>query len=52
MLNAMCTPPLLHAQVIDTGAVLLEGACSTDRVHEALAATLPMVPGCQYFRCV
>lgn len=37
-------------QVIDTGAVLLESACSTDRVHEALATTLQLVPGCQYFR--
>ncbi|KAF6264631.1 hypothetical protein COO60DRAFT_1457519 [Scenedesmus sp. NREL 46B-D3] len=36
--------------VIDTGSVLLESACSVDRVHEALAATLPLVPGCQYYR--
>jgi hypothetical protein len=40
------------AQVIDTGSVLLESACSVDRVHEALAATLPLVPGCQYYRSV
>jgi hypothetical protein len=39
-------------QVIDTGSVLLESACSVDRVHEALAATLPLVPGCQYYRSV
>ncbi|WIA12968.1 hypothetical protein OEZ85_006582 [Tetradesmus obliquus] len=38
------------SSVIDTGSVLLESACSVDRVHEALAATLPLVPGCQYYR--
>lgn len=43
---------LCMLQVIDTGAVLLESACSTDRVHEALATTLQLVPGCQYFRWV
>lgn len=49
----LCSVALLclHAvQVIDTGSVLLESACSVDRVHEALAATLPLVPGCQYYR--
>jgi hypothetical protein len=43
-------PGVFAAQVIDTGSVLLESACSVDRVHEALAATLPLVPGCQYYR--
>lgn len=45
-----CDLLLLALQVIDTGAVLLESACGVDRVHEALAATMPMVPGCRYFR--
>lgn len=35
---------------LDTGSVLIESACSTDRVHEAVATMLAMVPGVKYFR--
>ncbi|KAL5715418.1 Phospholipase A I [Ranunculus cassubicifolius] len=35
---------------LDTGQVLIESACSTDRVEEALDALLPMLPEMQYFR--
>lgn len=52
LMSVLSSPHLCCcAQVIDTGAVLLESATSTDRVHEALATTLQLVPGCQYFRC-
>eukprot|EP00775_Hariotina_reticulata_P011345 gene11345-11494_t len=36
--------------VIDTGAVLLESACSVDRVHEALVTTMTLIPGAAYYR--
>ncbi|KAK9092096.1 hypothetical protein Syun_027007 [Stephania yunnanensis] len=35
---------------LDTGQVLIESACSVDRVEEALEALLPMLPEIQYFR--
>ncbi|WCJ20245.1 Phospholipase A I [Euphorbia peplus] len=35
---------------LDTGQVLIESACSVDRVEEALSALLPMLPEIQYFR--
>ncbi|KAK9839624.1 hypothetical protein WJX81_001442 [Elliptochloris bilobata] len=35
---------------LDTGSVLIESACSTDRIHSALATALPLVPGLAYFR--
>lgn len=35
---------------LDTGQVLIESACSTDRVEEALNTLLPMLPEIQYFR--
>ncbi|GLT29375.1 hypothetical protein SLA2020_042470 [Shorea laevis] len=35
---------------LDTGQVLIESACSVDRVEEALSTLLPMLPGIQYFR--
>ncbi|KAL2495360.1 Phospholipase A I [Forsythia ovata] len=35
---------------LDTGQVLIESACSVDRVEEALSALLPMLPSVQYFR--
>ncbi|XP_042422913.1 phospholipase A I-like isoform X1 [Zingiber officinale] len=35
---------------MDTGQVLIESACSVDRVEEALDALLPMIPEVQYFR--
>lgn len=35
---------------LDTGQVLIESACSVDRVEEALDALLPMIPEVQYFR--
>ncbi|KAL8461383.1 hypothetical protein ACS0TY_032744 [Phlomoides rotata] len=35
---------------LDTGQVLIESACSVDRVEEALSTLLPMVPDVQYFR--
>lgn len=34
----------------DTGQVLIESACSVDRVEEALSTLLPMLPEIQYFR--
>lgn len=34
----------------DTGQVLIESACSVDRVEEALSTLLPMLPDVQYFR--
>ncbi|KAI8470882.1 MAG: hypothetical protein J3K34DRAFT_520933 [Monoraphidium minutum] len=36
--------------MMDTGALLVEAACSTDRTHEALATTLPLVAGIKYYR--
>jgi hypothetical protein len=33
---------------LDTGNVLIESACSTERVHEAVATLLHMVPGVRY----
>ncbi|CAI9783903.1 unnamed protein product [Fraxinus pennsylvanica] len=35
---------------LDIGQVLIESACSVDRVEEALSALLPMLPSVQYFR--
>ncbi|GKV16049.1 hypothetical protein SLEP1_g26757 [Rubroshorea leprosula] len=35
---------------LDTGQVLIESACSVDRVEEAVSTLLPMLPGIQYFR--
>ncbi|KAH6831397.1 phospholipase A I-like protein [Perilla frutescens var. hirtella] len=35
---------------LDTGQVLIESACSVDRVEEALSTLLPMLPDVQYFR--
>ncbi|XP_078437469.1 phospholipase A I-like protein isoform X2 [Wolffia australiana] len=35
---------------LDTGQVLVESACSVDRVEEAVDALLPMIPGIHYFR--
>lgn len=34
----------------DTVPVLIESACSVDRVEEALSTLLPMLPDIQYFR--
>lgn len=35
---------------LDTGQVLIESACSVDRVEEAVSTLLPMLPEIQYFR--
>lgn len=35
---------------LDTGQVLIESACSVERVEEALDTLLPMIPDIQYFR--
>lgn len=35
---------------LDTGQVLIESACSVDRVEEALSTLLPMLPEINYFR--
>lgn len=35
---------------VDTGNILIESATSVQRVHEALATTLTMVPNLHYFR--
>ncbi|KAJ7967666.1 Patatin [Quillaja saponaria] len=35
---------------LDTGQVLIESACSVDRVEEGLSTLLPMLPEIQYFR--
>jgi len=35
---------------MDTGNVLIESACSVDRVASALAALAPLVPGLAYYR--
>lgn len=35
---------------LDTGQVLVESACSVDRVEEALSTLLPMLPEIHYFR--
>ncbi|RHN64947.1 putative phospholipase A(1) [Medicago truncatula] len=35
---------------MDTGQVLVESACSVDRVEEALSTLLPMLPEMHYFR--
>ena len=39
----------MHSMV-DTGALLIEAACSTERADEALSAALPLVPGLRYYR--
>lgn len=36
--------------IVDTGSLLVESACSTDRAHEALSTLLPLVPGTRYYR--
>jgi hypothetical protein len=36
---------------LEMGSILIESACSTDRVHEALATLLPAART-QYYRCV
>ncbi|CAH1448316.1 unnamed protein product [Lactuca virosa] len=35
---------------LDTGQVLIESACSVERVEEALSTLLPMIPEINYFR--
>ncbi|KAL1358506.1 hypothetical protein HN51_003768 [Arachis hypogaea] len=35
---------------LDTGQVLIESACSVERVEEVLSTLLPMLPEIQYFR--
>ncbi|OMO58228.1 hypothetical protein COLO4_34792 [Corchorus olitorius] len=35
---------------VDTGQVLIESACSVDRVEEALSKLLPVLPEIEYFR--
>ncbi|KAL0328786.1 UNVERIFIED_CONTAM: Phospholipase A I [Sesamum calycinum] len=35
---------------LDTGQVLIESACSVDRVEEALSTLLPLLPDVRYFR--
>ena len=35
---------------VDTGNVLIESACSVDKVASALATTAPMIPGLSYYR--
>ncbi|KAI7755793.1 hypothetical protein M8C21_014917, partial [Ambrosia artemisiifolia] len=35
---------------LDTGQVLIESACSVERVEEALSTLLPMIPEIHYFR--
>ncbi|XP_047954768.1 phospholipase A I-like [Salvia hispanica] len=35
---------------LDTGQVLIDSACSVDRVEETLTTLLPMLPDVQYFR--
>lgn len=35
---------------MDTGQVLVESACSVDRVEEALSTLLPMLPEIHYYR--
>lgn len=35
---------------LDTGQVLIESACSVERVEETLDTLLPMLPDIQYFR--
>ena len=35
---------------LDTGQVLIESACSVERVEEAVDTLLPMLPDIQYFR--
>ncbi|KFK40639.1 hypothetical protein AALP_AA2G022800 [Arabis alpina] len=35
---------------LDTGQVLIESACSVERVEEALSTLLPLLPEIQYFR--
>ncbi|KAG8385717.1 hypothetical protein BUALT_Bualt03G0074200 [Buddleja alternifolia] len=35
---------------LDTGQVLIESACSVDRVEETLSTLLPMLPDVHYFR--
>lgn len=48
MLNAPITWHIFGART--PGSLLVEAACSTDRVHEALSTLLPLVPGMGYYR--
>lgn len=36
--------------MLDTGGVLIESACSVERVDDALSTLAPMVPGLKYYR--
>ncbi|OMO91210.1 hypothetical protein COLO4_18537 [Corchorus olitorius] len=51
---AVPAPPPPTVQTVDTssvlGRVLIESACSVDRVEEALSKLLPILPKIQYFR--
>jgi len=38
------------SKMIDAGSVLVESACSIDRVDEGLRTLLPLIPGTKYFR--
>ena len=36
---------------LDTGNVLIESACETERTDAVLATMTSLIPGLQYFRC-
>lgn len=38
------------SRIIDAGSVLVESACSIDRVDESLATLVPLIPGAKYYR--
>lgn len=38
------------SQLLENGSVLIESACSVERVDEVLSATLTMIPGLKYYR--
>lgn len=42
--------PKSMSSYLDTGNVLIESACSIERVDESLATLAPMIPGLKYFR--
>ena len=42
--------PLLRPKPLNLNVACMQSACSTDRIHSALATALPLVPGLAYFR--
>ena len=37
---------------LDTGSVLIESACETERTDAVLATLTSLIPAMQYYRCI